>query len=272
LPCIPARKLTSPTKNKWDFSQPTDDDRSQWNTLVQEWLALDARGRHPYHLKSAASGLEENAPHLPSQDRIDRVLLPYQTVQERNAALSAHLGTQSPAWLRTCYNPGLAAQYSEFAAVKEHASISYQPSNIFDDEERYAELASDWRGILRKVPSIPDAFQMLGDPDVEIPDRTNDDWEEAPEERQTNLYEAQKPMETLLYLIDEEALRQNVIKLLWLDRHGNCIWNNTIRPENIDALKGPIMQGYTLAEIDGHNALADDAFWERGSLILSESN
>jgi hypothetical protein len=195
------------------------------------------------------------------------VLLPHQTVQERNAALSAHLGTQSPAWLRTCYDPGLAAQYSEFAAVKEHASVSYQPSNVFDDEERYAELASDWRGILRKVPSIPDAFQVLGDPDVEIPDRTNDDWEEAPEERQTDLYEAQKRMATLLYLIDEEALRQKVIKLLWLDRHGNCIWNNTIRPENIDALKGPIMQGYTLAEIVGHNALADDAFWERGSLI-----
>jgi hypothetical protein len=74
-------------------------------------------------------------------------------------------------------------------------------------------------------------------------------------------------MKTLLYLIDEEALRQKVIKLLWLDRHGNCIWNNTIRLENIDALKGSIMQGYTLAEIVGHNALADDAFWERGSLI-----
>jgi hypothetical protein len=143
LSCISARKLISPIKNKWDFSQLTDDDRSQWNTLVQEWLALDARGRHSYHLKSVASGLEENAPHLLSQDRIDRVLLPYQTVQERNAALSAHLGTQSSAWLRICYDSGLAAQYSEFAAVKEHASISYQPSNIFDDEERYAELVSD---------------------------------------------------------------------------------------------------------------------------------
>jgi hypothetical protein len=137
---------------------------------------------------------------------------------ERNTGTSA--SRESPIWLRTCYAKDLAQNY---ISPRRHSSI-VDDRHILDDETLYSHLASDWRQILFRVPSIPDVVHLLGDPNLEEANITDDMYDEPEEEYQRPIYEAERVERTLVYLLDEEALREKVFKVIWLDVHGNCVW------------------------------------------------
>ncbi|CAJ2512947.1 Uu.00g010660.m01.CDS01 [Anthostomella pinea] len=204
-------------KEKWDLSRPVEQDQEQWNALARQWLSLDHRGRHSYHR------LVQPGESAATEDQMHRILTRHQTVRERNLSFWVHSGRNSPVWLRTCYLPELAV--------------------ILDDEALYAPLAEDWSRILLRVPVIPDTGRYSYGEEV-IEDLHDFDERPGPgEEFKLPLYEAALKERTMLYLIDEEALREKLIKILWLDIHGSCVWENRLRPDERLEFRGRMFEG-----------------------------
>ena len=175
----------------------------------------------------------------------------------------AHGGRMSAIWLRTCYAPELAANYTALGLLDDFVN----PRNVLDDEALYGSFAGDWRQIFIRVPSIPDVQQILGDPDLEADPIPDENWGEPDEEYQRPAHEAQKREKTIMYLLDEEALRERVTKVMWLDAHGNCVWDFKIR--DIWEFQGPLLRGLFITEIITNCAYNDDhTMWERGALLL----
>jgi len=244
-------------QTRWDYSKPSVKDKQQWNELVLEWLALSPRDRHPYHLKSTEHSL------LPlTSEQIGRVLAPFQTVHERNAALSAGHYRMSPIWLRTCY----AAELADFYRPPNESDNIVGSREILDDEAIYSELAGDWRRIFFRVPSIADVVQIYGDPDLEDVEMLDSDWGEPEEEYQRPVHEAQKQEKGLIYLLDEEALREKVVKVMWLGKCGNCVWDFKVR--DLWEFQGPLKRGLSILEIiERYDYTSHPAKWERGALL-----
>ena len=187
-------------------------------------------------------------------------------MHERNAALSTTGGRLSPIWLRTCYAAELTESY--LTLVPNWLDNIMDPSEVLDDEAMYSDLAGDWRQIFLQVPSIPDVVQILGDPDLEDVAIPDDEWGEPEEEYQRPVHEAQKREETLIYLLDEEALREQVVKVMWLDKHGNCVWDFKVR--DLVEFQGPLKRGLFLTEIISNcDYTSDHAVWERGAILDS---
>lgn len=81
-----------------------------------------------------------------------------------------------------------------------------------------------------------------------------DDWDGgAVGEEETPLESASRRTAGLVYLVDEEAVEGHVVKLLWLDVHGRCVWRTRARPEGLMGLAGAFKGGYSLAEaVESH--------------------
>ncbi|KFY30661.1 hypothetical protein V493_01761 [Pseudogymnoascus sp. VKM F-4281 (FW-2241)] len=236
--------MTNPAR--WDHSKHRTGDQQQWNDLAREWLALTPRERHPYHEPSAQRPQPDAS--LPIPEQYDRVLIPFQTVRERDRALWAQNGCRSPIWLRTCYKADLVEKYADISPSDQRYGM-VREDLILDDKAIYGHFATDWAQILLRVPSLPDSVQYLGDADfasIVIPE---EGWDEPEEEYQRTVHEATKVVATMMYLADEEALRENVVKLMWLDSHGNCVWDNKLRPEDIPVFEGPLESGFSLSEL-----------------------
>ncbi|KAI8657146.1 hypothetical protein NCS57_01092200 [Fusarium keratoplasticum] len=54
--------------------------------------------------------------------------------------------------------------------------------------------------------------------------------------------------EALLFVLDAEAIRENLVKLMWLNAHGNRIWNNKIDLSAMEGMRATFSDGYTLLE------------------------
>ncbi|KAJ3558032.1 hypothetical protein NPX13_g9806 [Xylaria arbuscula] len=223
---------------KWDYSQPLEQDQEQWNRLAREWLNLDARGRHS--LTPVAT---------PTIDEINRVFVPHQTVRERNLSTKARMAHQSPVWLRTCYSPELASVYKGWVN-SELDYVSRRGTQVLDDEALYAPFADDWSCVLLRVPAIADAVHYVFEDDGNLWNpREYFDPPGKGEEFMMPFYEAMVEEKTLLFLIDEEALRDKLVKILWLDIHGTCVWDNRLSPDQVLAFTGRMFDGASLAAL-----------------------
>lgn len=228
--------------------------------MVLQWLALTPRQRHPYHAKSEFRTL---LPPL-NPESISRVLAPFQTIHERNAALSAPNGRNSPIWLRTSYVAGLADNYE----VPNELHNIVRAQDVLDNEKLYNNLADDWRKIFLRVPSMPDTDQSSPDaPDEYVYEDPDEEWGPAPEEEyKCAVHKAQKLEKTMLYLLDEEALRENLVKVMWIDAHGNCVWD--FKVQDLESFQGPLKSGLSLYEIiDRCDYNFDEEAWKRGALL-----
>ncbi|KAJ2970859.1 hypothetical protein NUW58_g9575 [Xylaria curta] len=242
---------------RWDHTRPVERDREQWNDLAREWLGLDARGRHPYH--------SQDTPHptTATSTQMERVLAPHQTLQERNLSLRTELGRGAPVWLRTCYSRVLAETYAEWCEEVDLETIVGHASQILDDENLYSPFADDWSGILLRVPAIADTVRYM-DNETEI----YEERYESPgsgEEFKRPLFEAKVKEKTMLFLVDEEALRTNMVKLLWLDVHGRCVWENRLRPDNLLEFHGRMFEGGSLADLYRENDTPE--MYQMGALL-----
>lgn len=165
---------------------------------------------------------------MPTQEQANRVLVPYQTVDERNRALCV----MDCLWLRTCYEPSLAEAYKE---MTQHIQIyPNEPSPILNDENLY-NFNEDWSKIFLRMPQLPDVVAYCGNPELEDKDIVD----EMPEdEALLPAWDAEGKWRSVHYLLDREAQQKKLAKVIWLDLHGNCIWWNWMIPtgsENFEA-------------------------------------
>ena len=65
-----------------------------------------------------------------------------------------------------------------------------------------------------------------------------------------------------IYLLDKEAIESGFIKVVWIDEHGDCVWDNRLDPvvSDVEGLAGALMNSTSLVEITGYNGT-------RGALI-----
>ena len=128
--------------------------------------------------------------------------------------------------------PDLQAVFMEIkdsTGVGEDAGIS----DYLDDEALY-NFGSDWSKILFRLPELCDTQQLLEEESlVYLPEEI----EGGEEER------ASVAVVTRLFLVDEEALRERLLKVLWLDAHGFCVWWNKLELVDLENFHGRCLRG-----------------------------
>jgi hypothetical protein len=153
-------------------------------------------------------------------------------------------GGREAVFLRTCYDPELEDVYKGLRASAFYNFNSGGPLSEgldLDDEALYGGLGGDWTKILLRVPSIVDVSQ---DSVLEnYGDHYPVDWKwkdpeyakEPEEEFKKAFHRAEMKIVAMVCLVDEPALRENVVKLMFLDRHGNCVWDNKMGGESFQS-------------------------------------
>lgn len=181
------------------------------------------------------------------------MLAPHQTVHERNISLVSSDGWQT-VWLRTCYDPDLASKYEE---MKERLD---DPARYdFDDGSK-----DSWRRVLVCLFGITDfhgIIDMDGDgSNMQYKSGQNDEFmvrqaEEESEEDWRDLARAELRIQAGLYLLDREAIESGLIKILWLDEHGDIGWDHRLDPftSNLDSLTSALLSATSLVELANYD-------------------
>jgi hypothetical protein len=195
---------------------------------------------------------------MPTQGQIDRVLVPHQTVLERNLALRIN----DCLWLRTCYEPSLAAAYEEL--TRSILSSADDAHRVLDSEALYGSLGSDLAELFLRMPQLPDTVPYYGYPETEdLPFRDGppDDQSMVP------LYNAMVKEKLVIYLLDNEALQRNMLKVRWFNLSSNSVWWNWLSPLDTQSFEGHLFGlghrlDYVLEMSD-----SDPALCEKGCII-----
>lgn len=126
--------------------------------------------------------------------------------------------------------------------------------------------------MLLRCPAIVDTIRYRSEETagrlLEEYDENAED-EDAPgqgEEYKMAVYRAGRKEKTMLYLVDEEAVRTGLVKLLWLDIHGRCVWENKIDHSDLFDFRGRTMDGGSLKNLVAE--MNDEEDCEYGSELM----
>lgn len=160
-------------------------------------------------------------------------------------------------WLRTCYDEDLSEKHEE---MKTEAEIEAEigPNRYLDDRNRYTfddGMPGHWRKVLVRVPCITDFMGIDDDRGVLKyrsclnDDETRAQYEELDDEEERNLALKELEFQVVVYLLDREAIETGLIKMLWLDEHGNTAWENRVEPYTVERLAVAFLSTTQLREI-----------------------
>ncbi|KAJ5192328.1 hypothetical protein N7449_008470 [Penicillium cf. viridicatum] len=85
-------------------------------------------------------------------------------------------------------------------------------------------------------------------------------YEELDDEEERILTLKELDFQVVVYLLDREAIETGLIKMLWLDEHGNSAWENRVETSTIEPLAVAFLGCTQLSEMSGGSS-------GRGSLI-----
>ncbi|KAF7168429.1 hypothetical protein CNMCM5623_001482 [Aspergillus felis] len=244
---------------RWDHDT-AENSQEQWERLVWEWQKLTLIERWPYQRRAQS---ECSPPEISKE--IKHVLATRQTVHERNFSLVSSDGWQT-FWLRTCYDPDLASKYEEMKQSSGVPGSGVPEDKILDDPARYNfddGSEDSWRRVLVRVPGITDfggIIDMDGDgSNMQYRSGQNNEYlvrhAEESEEDWRDVIQAQLKFQAGLYLLDREAIESGLIKILWLDEHGNIAWENRLDPftSDMEGLAGALLNATSLVELTNYN-------------------
>ncbi|KAJ5893086.1 hypothetical protein N7504_009777 [Penicillium tannophilum] len=217
-----------------------------------EWEELDYQSRADLKATDLANGLPSDL----TNDQI-KVLSVYQSNYERNIYANLDTGIQK-IWLRTCYDEDLSKKYEKMRADGEDEITLFR---CLDDSNRYAfddGSLDHWRQVL--VQGVGYDGDVLTYYSGKNDEEMRAQCEEIEDEESRGLALTELEFQVVVYLLDREAIETGLIKMLWLDEHGNSAWENRVEPSSLNSLSGAFMNGIRLDEITGGNS-------GRGSLI-----
>ncbi|KAL2284114.1 hypothetical protein FJTKL_09105 [Diaporthe vaccinii] len=199
----------------WKTNDPADTrgDKDEWDALARRYLALTPMQRFPYHERARSRRDRIFEDH---RELFTRLFSTMQTPQDRRISLRRSTHTShDPIRIRTNYD----------------ASLADTRGGAFIDKALYACPDGDWSRVLLRMPELCDEMRFSS--------------EEMHEEAEEELAEADDEMDRLtkravfrVYLVDGEALGMGLVKVLWLDCHGENVWENTISPGEIQDFTG----------------------------------
>ncbi|KAF2711238.1 hypothetical protein K504DRAFT_466259 [Pleomassaria siparia CBS 279.74] len=253
----------------WDYGKSVEQDQQQWDDLARVWLSKDHVGRSPYWefcFEIEHKPAEEAR--LPTQEQINRVLAQHQTIKERNLSWYASGSFHDPVWLRTCYASDLAPAYEEMV-VHFYDEIR-DKRLLLDDETIYGNFGQDWARVFLRLPTLPDTIPYLGDPEIDVESQSIANLIEPPQENsEMPLYNAALKEKSVIYVMDEEALQTKLLKVYWLDIHGNSVWYNKMLPQEANAYESRGAAGERLDEFLS-KCYEDPSLREPGTLLSYE--
>ncbi|KAL4806625.1 hypothetical protein BDV18DRAFT_159795 [Aspergillus unguis] len=140
---------------KWDYNAPSSKDESkrQWEHLAWEYQSFTLFQRWPYYKPLIGAVCVCPAP--ASKELAERILSLNQTAQERRISADNFCsGWAAPLWLRTCYDPSLAAKYKEMETLSD--VIGTMERRVLDNEALYAFEDGDdsWRRVFVRIPAF----------------------------------------------------------------------------------------------------------------------
>lgn len=113
---------------------------------------------------------------------------------------------------------------------------------VFDDSTTYAFGEGNWSRILIRVPELCDTIRFSN---LELHAEVQEEIESAEDEMDS----LTKRVAAKLYLVDRAALDTGLLKVLWLDSHGERLWDNTIAPRDVLEFTGASQSFGGLADI-----------------------
>jgi hypothetical protein len=248
----------------FDLAQPQASDPHQYRQLARRFLALTPLERFPHHSRT----FQENNSERPlPPEIIDRALRAFQSPRERNASVRRGTtgGTEHPLWLRTCYTPDLAPRYAELRAQCEVGDVySVDAADCFEDaalydvekdenvsedeEDGVGEGNAGLRALLLRAPMLADVIQYSCPEDEEFWREQEGEPLQVPPEQEA-LEEASREAKWLIYLVDEEVLRDKdgLVKMLWMNVHGRCVWRTRTHPGRMAGFRGALADGRSLS-------------------------
>ncbi|KAL4935812.1 hypothetical protein BDV06DRAFT_118688 [Aspergillus oleicola] len=254
---------------KWDYTTPASEAESkrQWEILAWQYQRLTLFERWSYY--KPLVGVVPPAP--ASQELSERILGSNQTTQERKISESHSCrGHIAPLWLRTCYDPTMATRYGELEWAANPQD--FLEDRVLDNEALYAfpDGPDSWRRVLVRMPAFTEflgACPMDGDgANFQYHSGLDDDEilqqiEAIPDERSREISRISRRVQAVLYLVDREAISAGVIKVLWLDEHGEAVWDNRIQPDGLEELTLQVQDAIRFDEIVDRDG-------NRGDLLL----
>ena len=137
-----------------------------------------------------------------------------------------------------------------------------QGRSVLSNKELYATTYQNWSRIMLRLPSIPDQY-------VYPYDGPDDDDREPPEggDAWLPLFNAARDQKSAVYVLDEEALRENLIKVVYLDIHGNTVWLHKMHPENINAFEARGSCSGAPLETSMEFADSDESLLQSGAIM-----
>lgn len=149
----------------------------------------------------------------------------------------------------------------------ESGQTDFGPDIILDDEGLYGKLSHDWTEVFLRLPQLPDTIVYYNDGHPE-----NDETELAipppKDETWLLLYNAVMMCKSVHYLFDEEALQEKLVKVHFLDIHGQSVWYNKIRPEHIQDFEAHPTGGHLSAHLE--TCEDDPSLLQPGTLLYAE--
>jgi hypothetical protein len=205
-----------------------------------------------------------NAPYLPTLSRIQRILAPHQTITERNATQKFLSRIPYPVWIRTCYTAELNSAYQE---MFKDGQTDFGPAIVLDNESLYGQFGHDWTKVFLRLPQLPDTIVYYNNGHPEN-DESHLSISPPNDEARLPLYNAVMRCKSFHYLFDEEALQEKLVKVHFLDIHGQSIWYNKIRPEHIQDFEA----SPTGSHLSGHLETCEDdpSLLHPGTLLYAE--
>ncbi|KAJ5681002.1 hypothetical protein N7536_012141 [Penicillium majusculum] len=218
-----------------------------------------------YHDRARWVLAQTNSPNFTNEQI--QILTTNQSIHERNICANEESRIQT-VWLRTCYDEDLSEKYKEMNAEGE-IDAEIGPNRYLDDSSRYAfddGTPHHWRQVLVRVPGITD-FMGIDDERGVLKYRSckNDDeiraqYEELDNEEERTLALKELEFQLVVYLLDREAIMTGLIRMLWLDEHGNSAWENRVEPSTTEPLAVAFLGCTQLSKMSGGSS-------SRGSLI-----
>lgn len=101
--------------------------------------------------------------------------------------------------------------------------------------------------ILQRIPLLVDTQPMSVIEDAEDWDWRHKQEPPTDELPEDSLERADRDDCTLLFMVDEEALLEGLVKIKWIGLHGQCIWENKIHPNSLQIFGGVLSDGAGLA-------------------------
>ena len=205
-----------------------------------------------------------DAPYLPTPSRIQRILAPHQTITERNATQKFLSCIPYPVWVCTCYTVELDSAYQE---MFEDGQTDFVPAIVLDDETLYGQFGHDWTKVFLRLPLLPDTIVYHNDGHPEN-DKSHLSISPPNDEARLPPSNAVTRCKSFHYLFDKEALQEKLVKVHFLNIHGQSIWYNKIKPEHIQDLEA----SPTASHLSGHFETCEDdaSLLHPGTLVYAE--